>query len=42
MLEVLIKALSFVAIICIGYIFKRVGIFGREDYRIVSKIVGSL
>ncbi len=42
MLEVLIKALSFVAIICIGYIFKRVGIFGREDYRIVSKIVLNL
>lgn len=42
MLDVLIKALSFVAIICIGYMFKRVGIFGREDYRIVSKIVLNL
>lgn len=42
MLEVLTKAMSFVAIICIGYIFKRIGIFGREDYRIVSRIVLNL
>ena len=42
MLEVLIKAFSFVAIICIGYNFKRVGIFGRDDYRIVSKVVLNL
>ena len=42
MLDVLIKALSFVAIICIGYIFKRIGIFNDEDYRIVSKIVINL
>lgn len=42
MLDVLVKALSFVAIICIGYIFKRIGIFNDEDYRIVSKIVINL
>lgn len=42
MLDVLIKALSFVVIICIGYIFKRIGIFNDEDYRIVSKIVLNL
>lgn len=42
MFDVLVKALSFVAIICIGYIFKRVGIFNKEDYRIISKIVINL
>lgn len=42
MLDVLVKALSFVAIIGIGYIFKRIGIFNDEDYRIVSKIVINL
>lgn len=42
MLDVLIKALSFVAIICIGYIFKRIGIFNEDDYRIISKIVINL
>lgn len=42
MLDVLVKALSFVAIICIGYIFKRVGIFDKDDYRIISKIVINL
>lgn len=36
---ILIKAFSFVLIIVLGYIFKRVGIFGGKDYKLVSKII---
>ncbi|MDD3224889.1 MAG: AEC family transporter [Clostridium sp.] len=36
---VLIKAFSFVFIIIIGYVFKRIGIFGNKDYKIVTRIV---
>lgn len=36
---VLIKAFSFVFIIVLGYTFKRVGIFGSKDYKLVTKII---
>lgn len=39
MIDVLIKAFSFVLIIIIGYIFKRKGIFGPKDYKIVTRII---
>lgn len=39
MLTVLSKALAFVLIILIGYLFKRRGIFAQTDYQLVSKIV---
>lgn len=39
MLTVLSKALAFVLIILIGYLFKRRGMFAPTDYQLVSKIV---
>ncbi|WP_315067014.1 AEC family transporter [uncultured Clostridium sp.] len=37
--EILIKAFSFVLIIILGYVFKRRGLFGSKDYKIVTKII---
>lgn len=37
--SILIKAFSFILIIIIGYILKKMKFFGKEDYKIVSKIV---
>lgn len=37
--DILIKAFSFVLIIALGYTFKKIGIFGTKDYKIVTKIV---
>lgn len=37
--DILIKAFSFVFIIIIGYAFKRIGIFGPRDYKIITKII---
>lgn len=39
MIDILIKAFSFILIIAIGYIFKKIGVFGDKDYKIVTKIV---
>ena len=39
MTAILIKAFSFIFIIVIGYIFKKIGIFGPKDYKIVTKII---
>lgn len=39
MLQVLLKAGSFVFIIFLGWALKRLGLFGRDDYRIVMRIV---
>lgn len=36
---ILIKAFSFILIIIIGYSFKKIGVFGQEDYKIVTKII---
>lgn len=33
------KPLSFFLIICVGYLLKRAGFFGKYDYKIISKIV---
>ena len=37
--DVLLKALSFVAIIAVGYVLKRIGFFKAEDAKLLSKIV---
>jgi predicted permease len=37
--SVLIKAFSFVLIIIIGYVLKKIGIFEAKDYKIVTKII---
>lgn len=37
--EILIKAFSFVLIIIIGYAFKRRGVFGPRDYKIITRII---
>jgi hypothetical protein len=37
--DVLIKAFSFILIIIIGYVLKRLGIFGPKDHKIVTKII---
>lgn len=37
--DILIKAFSFVLIIIIGYVFKRRGIFGPRDYKIITRII---
>jgi predicted permease len=37
--DILIKAFSFVLIIIIGYAFKRRGVFGPKDYKIVTRII---
>lgn len=42
MAEVLAKAACFIIIIAAGYLLKRAGLFGREDYRVVSKIALNL
>ena len=39
MIEVLTKATVFIAIIVMGYLLKRKGIFKASDFRIISKIV---
>lgn len=42
MLGVLTKALSFIIIIVIGYYLKKKGLFGPDDYSIVSRIILNL
>ncbi|MBP1920857.1 putative permease [Youngiibacter multivorans] len=39
MLEILVKAGSYVLMIIIGYVMKRAGIFGREAVKILSNII---
>ena len=39
MAEILIKAASFVAIICMGYLLRTKGFFKEEDFHVLSKIV---
>ena len=35
----LVKPLSYVLVIVLGYALKRVGFFGRTDHRLISKIM---
>lgn len=39
MIEILIRAACFVAIILLGYLLRRVGFFKEEDFHLLSKIV---
>ena len=38
MLDIIIRAGSFVAIILLGYVLKRIGFFKPEDFTLLSKI----
>jgi predicted permease len=37
--EILTKSGIFVAIIALGYMLKRIGVFRKEDFSVISKIV---
>ena len=39
MADILLKSASFICLIALGYLLKRKGLFGKTDYRILSKIV---
>ena len=39
MLDVLIRAGSFVAVIFLGYILRRIGLFRKEDFKVLANIV---
>lgn len=39
MLDVLIRAGSFVAVIVLGYVLRRVGLFRKEDFKVLSNVV---
>ena len=39
MAGILLKSASFIALIVLGYLLKRVGFFGPKDYKILSKII---
>ena len=39
MTDIFVRAGSFLLIIVLGYVLKRVGFFGKDDHRLVSKIV---
>ena len=39
MLDILVRAGSFVAIIILGYMLRKIGVFKKEDFTVLSKIV---
>ncbi len=39
MAEIIVKAGGFVAIILLGYVLKRIGVFKQEDFSVLSKVV---
>ena len=39
MADILLKSASFICLIALGYFLKRKGLFGKTDYKILSKIV---
>ena len=39
MTDILLKSLAYVLVIILGYVLKRVGLFGPKDYQIISKIL---
>lgn len=39
MAEILLKSASFICLIALGYLLKRKGLFGKTDFKILSKIV---
>ena len=38
-LSYMVKPMSYVAVIVMGYLLKRIGFFGKEDHRLLSKIM---
>ena len=38
MLDIVMRAASFIAIIVLGYVLKRIGVFKQEDFGVLSKI----
>lgn len=42
MLQILLKSASFIFLIALGYLLKRVGFFGKLDYKIPAKIVSNI
>ena len=39
MADILIRAGCFIAIIALGYILKRIGVFKEDDFKILSKVI---
>ena len=39
MLDVLIRAGSFVAVIVLGFVLRRIGLFRKEDFKVLSNVV---
>ena len=39
MADIVLRAAVFLIIVALGYVLKRLGMFGKTDFRIVSKIV---
>ena len=39
MLDVMIRAGSFVAVIVLGYVLRRIGLFRKEDFKVLSNVV---
>ena len=38
-MDYIFKPISFILIIALGYILKRCGVFGKDDHRLMSKIM---
>ena len=38
-MDIMLKPLSYVLVIAMGYLLKRAGFFGRDDHRLISKIM---
>ena len=38
MLNILIRACSFIAIIAMGYLLRRIGFFKKEDFGVLAKV----
>ena len=42
MAQILLKSVSFIFLIALGYFLKRIGFFGPQDYKIAAKIVSNI
>ena len=38
MLDIVMRAASFIAVIALGYLLKRIGMFKEEDFSVLSKV----
>ena len=39
MLDIIVRAGCFVAIIILGYVLKKIGVFKEQDFSVLSKVV---